>query len=297
MKHTHISTLILLLSSTLLLGGCTEQRVSNTTHDNSSSDISDSNSRQDESISNSISGTESSVSSVESSISEVENSYDIPDGVELVPVEYTDEDRELQKILYDLKEPTEWIFSSIASPICGTEIKRYKFPELGSDVTMPFGNSGDYFFEEEPATIAGAKKAMLRYFSERKTENYMRSFAVCSVTEDTDGTYIVKFEDGAEQFITAPGEYLRPRYLEIDGQLYGFDGIKITSISIDYETAKIVSKTDDTIEFTYLEEPYWADLPHPEYRNEPLYSQHANRGILKYERGGWKLDDWNLPNS
>lgn len=294
MKHTYITTLILLLSAILFLGGCAEQQANNTA-DNSSSDILESNSRQDESISNSISRTESSISSVESiesnaesSVSEFGNSYDIPDGIELVPVEYTDEDRELQKILYDLEELAEPIFIRTINPLCGTEINTYKFPDIGPDVTYTYGNSGDSFFGKS-ATIAGAREAILEYFSEQKTENFMSGFAVCSVTEDTDGTYIVKFEDGTRRGL--------PRYLEIDGRLYGLDAIKITGISIDYETAKIVSKTDDTIEFTYLEEPYWALPPHPEYKNEPLYSQHANRGILKYERGGWKLDAWNLPNS
>ncbi|MCM1167160.1 MAG: hypothetical protein NC401_14230, partial [Ruminococcus sp.] len=100
------------------------------------------------------------------------------------------------------------------------------------------------------------------------------------------------FAEGVDRYMNASETKGLPRFVELDGHLYGVDATRTDVIDIDCGTAKVVSRTDDTIEFRYLEEYYGCE-PHPtEYENEPLYSEFAFGGVLKYERDGWKLDLW-----
>lgn len=287
-----------MLLAVLLLGGCAEiSSNSVTTTDTSSTSIS-----QSESSSENESSPQSTI--IKSTQSSTESSSINPfaqsrlEGVTITPVEYTDEDKELQKILLDLQKPTEeilfWLVNMTHNPVL-----KFRFPQFGNESVSRYAlipenhRLYDDNLFDKPTTRDGLEKIMLEYFSEEFTKVRTDDIAVCTMTENPDGTYSVIFTDGIDQFANS---FLHSNLLEIDGRLYQREGLKPVSINMDCETAKIISKTDDTIEFSYLDDvgdDYDQYLFNGNYKNEPFYSENALKGSLKYERGGWKLNSFN----
>lgn len=282
MRFKHITT-IALLTATILLGGCSKNHNNSVPEtDTSSVIVFSSDSLQAESLSdNESSITGSLVQSNDESIV-------------LTPVEFTDEDKELQNILSELLNPAEEILSwfvemALPTPMIYIDFPQYENIPSGGFALVPenYFHNGSYSLFEMPTTRDGMREIMLKYFSEEYTENRVGDIVSGTLTENPDGTYSMTVTDEIDTSL----ELIYEKFVEADGRLYQRDGIKIAGINMDYSTAKIVSKTDDTIEFTYLLNSY-SYKPKPEYKNEPLYSENAFKGVLKYERGGWKFDSW-----
>ncbi len=240
------------------------------------------------------SGSNSSVIQFQNSSAIPLSSNDSSETSTFTPIVFSDEDKELQKILLDLQVPTEEISSWYASAAISLQPTNFIFPQFNSKteglfVRIPdnFRANGDFSPFEMPTTLSEMKEIILEYFSEQRAQRFVKDIARGTVTEETDGTYFVTFLDGVEQF----SEGFFSQFLELDGRLYRRDGIKPTSINMDCETAKIISENDDTIEFCYLLNSY-SFQPNTEYKNEDLFYEYALKGTLKYERGGWKLDSW-----
>lgn len=217
--------------------------------------------------------------------------------IDPVPLEFTEDDREIQKILSELENPTDEIYFWMSGLNPPEPTDPYKFILPGRDSYSIYYRIPENSRQREnspfeiPTTLAGMKEIMLKYFSAERTEKFLKNFGVFSAVENSDGSYTLTLDSSTEYKKTSP------IFVEVDGKLYRDDGASTSSISIDSETAKVVRKTDSVIEFTYLFYHYDDWEPNTKYRYEPLYSQYAKKGILKYEMGGWKLDDWNLPNS
>lgn len=202
-----------------------------------------------------------------------------------VAVGFTEEDRELQKILSDLQPLANEIYRWLGDggPWLG-EIQ-VRFSDRDEVYTYcRFGGIAEGDLLEKPKTCAEMKALMLDYFSEDRTEKFLNEyFSVCGLVEDKDGTYTLKNETGKGHTL----------FIEVEGELYHLGTDSHSGIFIFPDSEKVVSKTDDTIEFTYLPD-YWHESFLEErlecLNDAVLYSEQANRGTLKYERGGWKID-------
>lgn len=302
MKKLHI-TMIILLAVVMFLGGCSEKNnnsapATDTSNSSvSSTDISQpKNSTEDE-----FSSTESSVQSSTESIPET-----VSEPVTPVPVEFTDEDRELQEILSELADPA-------AKIDCWTHLELglpefiFNFPQLEVTYNLSYTIPDNYHLSEDsqlafPSTCAEMEALMLKYFSKQQTKEYMRDIVPGIVTEEpvkgSNNAITVTFDDNTLSKLHIKddfGEYfLTPLFLELNGRMYRKAIQGVNHLIISEDTAKVISRTDDTIEFSYINIPgfQYLDPWTTDYEYEPFYSENALKGVLKYERGGWKLDSW-----
>ncbi len=209
-----------------------------------------------------------------------------------VPIRFTDKDREIQGILSSMIEPADeiyrWIFDNPGEKSPEAAI-RIRFSNYESKEYIYYLFSDDESdFVKKPCTFAEMKELMLDYFSAAITEKFMSKFGVCAA-EYSDGTFILKPEDGKTSSFP-------PEFVEIEGKLYRCGGAPSKSIGIDVETVKIISETDDAIAFTYLPEEQSGREGKADnaacLNDAALYLDYSCYGKLKYERGGWKLDNW-----
>ncbi len=301
MKKLHIMATAILISGVLLLGGCLEQGNSYTpgTDIDLSSDISESYVPDSTSSLTSSDSTGNSENS--GSTSSMENLFEQSSDVSVkpVPVEFTEEDKELQKILEGLNEGTNaicaWFTRAEPNSDYNPISKFFSFDPSFSDAysepyTTLYYLIPDNYFEAGmiiPNTQDGMRKVMLEYLSEDRVNACMEGVDKGSLIENSDGTFSVISEEGS----------LSPvKFIEIDGVMYrnhalGGRGLGINGVISD--TAKVTQRTDDTIEFTYLiENPLNYDNDgNPKYiDNVSLYYENVLEGALKFERGGWKRD-------
>lgn len=292
MKKTLITSTAFLLTGTILLGGCSKG--GNGYAPGAEKDPSSVSSESSVSEVLSESRSVNSSSGVESSS---EQSSDV--SAAPVPVEFTDEDRELQKLLGEMGK-NEYI---IRSWFMGT----YPIPK-SDDVTQPHdpvrfkfsqnGLNGDHTYYQIPPdysengmliprTYDEMKELMLNNFSEGLTEKLMNSyFGNGYITEVSENVYSVILDTDASFY---------PRFIETKGALYRSDGeggIGFREIDwIEYDTVKITRKTDDTIVFSYLRDDWKIKEENKKcLTDERRYNECALTGRLKYERGGWKRD-------
>lgn len=308
MTKLHKTATALFLSTALLLSGCSERGNSpakepeNTSSDGSS-DISSSTTTDSEC------STPKSESTSEPPSSTSENSTDNPDSTsdynsssegssdvnaEPVPVEFTEEDKELQKLLGELEfccEAVElWFSNSVpnGTPQDNGFIFRFSDNNKLSD--------GFYYAIPEkysegnlviPNTYEDVRETIFKYFSEDQAEKFMCRLAKGSFTKNADGSFSVLLDDDVEK-----GHI---ELIEIDKTMYRSSCLITKGFinSIDWRTAKVVSRTDDIIEFSYITSD-WYNLDeddNPIYLNDvSQYEENAYTGVLKYERGGWRRD-------
>ncbi len=285
MKKISVTAAAVSLAAVLLLGGCADK-----------GEVSDSDtglsSGETDNVSYSMSDTQSETNSCESSESSFAESSDV--SAVPVPVKFTDEDMELREILSELIEPAEEIYSWMTS-LCLWGNTDYKFRFADLDETRIYnyysfsGTETDhaYYLFERPATVEETEELMLGYFSADRTEKFLNRFAVCSAAENSDGTYTLTLQDGDASLLPA-------KLIEIDGKMYRDEGVGAVGIFIDLNTVKVTSETDDTIEFTYLDNAlHYREEDNAACLNDTaLYSRYSRSGTLKYERDGWKLDTW-----
>lgn len=219
-----------------------------------------------------------------------------------VPVEFTDEDRELQEILSGLTKPAHEIHSWLIDLVPSAPFTEFKFPQLGDNDRGYFGVIPEncYWTDPEftiPTTCARMEELMLKYFSEARVEGFMNNIVPGNLTENPDGTFDVTFDDEVLTKLYVINDrgnfYIRPKFIEADGKFYRAEGSSIRVLTIIEDSAKVISRTEDTIEFSHINglALYGSD-PEPDYNTEPFYSENAVKGVLKYERGGWKIDSW-----
>lgn len=303
MKKINNLTRSAFLIAILFLVGCTERGSSSApdagldsslvSSENSVSDIS-----SESSSSESTSSTDISVSS-SSTESSSEQSSDVSDAV---PVEFTDEDRELQKILKELNDVfvifDEWITSGI--PFDYAKKYEFLFPEAEFRISYTYCEMLDNYLDHGmivPNNYEDFKKFMLNFLTEEATNLALTDDYVVAkgtVIENSDDVLSIVLDDDCKGNEGA-------KFIEIDGKMYkripeggkGLYGIR----DLVPESAKAISKTDDTIEFTFLTgiRSNWYEFQNNDLylSDEKLYKEHAIVGVLKYERGGWKRD-WDV---
>ncbi len=184
------------------------------------------------------------------------------------PTEYTAEDEEIQEILETLSPNyiiTDWFNST------GDYFNAYhfEFPELDKPdyvtyyVKFPTGNFADG--EKYPQSYDELETLMLKYFTRDTVDYYMNMACRGTMTEISDAT---------QHYSVTVDKPIIPRVIEIDGEMYHSVFEKSGNGSPIYYTAKVTSRTENSIKFSYI----YGGL---EYIK--------SSGILKYERGGWKL--------
>lgn len=175
----------------------------------------------------------------------------------VIPTEFTDDDRELQNLLYLIDDTAEELnghfFHSNRSATYSVNVI---FPQLKKPITFQF----DKYYYMQSFSIGGRsltdfRKRLCETFTVEAVGEYMKLIAVAEKAEDVqyDCDLAVNIVEGG---IFDEDGYLTelPRIFELDEMLYetrSFDSSEQT-FSGYWSTAKVVSKTDDEIIFTYI---------------------------------------------
>lgn len=188
------------------------------------------------------------------------------------PTEFTEQDEKLQEILEDLSPCDSingWFNStgeySSASYEC-------TFPESDDPSQIMFyaplpKGKFDYGKAEYPRTLDELEALLMKYFAQQTVDYYMERACKVTITEGSDGI----FTAATGKKITTP-----PRIIEIDGQLYHAVFEKSGNGTPLFETARVTSQTNDSIEFTYL--------------RGIVGGYYDEKGIVEFERGGWRMN-------
>ena len=222
-----------------------------------------------------------------------------------VPVEFTDEDLELQAILTELDRGLRF------THILLTTDRPFYIGENGYIDISPkifiknegMDHSSSYRIIPEnyrleglpvPTTAEEMRALVMEYFTEDFADNFMNyHVSTGSMTENPDGTYSVTFDENSNKGLCF--------FMELDGRLYwqgwSVGGKGMSAYNVLCRSAKVISRTEDTIEFSYLDD----FMPYMDFVRENMqswlsdvtrYEENAKIGVLKYERGGWRRD-WN----
>lgn len=182
------------------------------------------------------------------------------------PADYTAGDKELQAILDELSPGLEiagWDGYGVYSG------DKYKFLFPGQDhaqdyTLMPVGKTANEK-NEYPQTVGELELLFLKYFTQQRVDGYMTGVCKAAMSENPDGRYTVVPET----------ENLYCQFIEIDGKMYvrnnyvGGAGTPVLS------TAQIMEKSEDRIKFSYV--------------HSSMEGYFSTEGLIKYERGGWRL--------
>lgn len=301
MTKLHKTTTALFLAAALLLSGCAEQ--GNSPAQGTENTSSDSNLSDSTATSNSDStSTDPEVPTPESA---PQNSSEVSSDVsaDIVPVEFTEEDKELHELLKNLDGISEFGGWLTAGIVDDTQLEKYDLVISETDMpTTYYKLPDDYSINGKiiPHTYAGMRDVMLEYLTERFTDDLLKTMMAVG-----KGSIKEQNPDGSLLITLLNDEHINKgfyKFFEIDGSMYrnsSVGGKGLGNTIIEPETAKVISKTDDTIEFTYLSSwIYFDNMDEIQRIDATNYSEHAITGVLKYERGGWKRDwdkdDWRL---
>lgn len=224
-----------------------------------------------------------------SSISESSNSEDISN---INKVRFTDEDKELQKILEELDKGLSAISAWLT----------FSYPQDSPKHTfvMPNGNRMSFYPISDgfsigglnmPTTYEAMREMVLEYFSEQFADDFMyHNVGTGTMEENPDGTFSVTLDENSDN------DYYK--FIAIDGKIYchgdSAGGRGLSYMRILCPTAKILNKTEDTIEFAYFNDLNMSKeniiFMQSCINDVSLYEANTNIGVLKYERGGWRRD-------
>lgn len=123
-----------------------------------------------------------------------------------------------------------------------------------------------------PQSYDEMEELVTRYFSERAALFYMRYVAKGRLTENADGTYRIDLIKGSRY----------PVFIEIDGRMYRATESKGGGLGIDCGTAKIIRKTEKSIDFSY-----WGHNYNKPYQGGAAYAE--RNGSVTIENGVMKL--------
>lgn len=250
---------------------------------------------------NSVSNVSSESSSIFSS-SESASSTDISESVSSgsssnisntnnsgTPLSFTEDDKELQEILKGIldggaREVQAWF---LEPPIVDTPvIQEFRFSNIQNQTVYGYHLIPENYRTDKviaPITYAEMEEALGRFFPQQAVEKYMSFVRKGTVTGEADGVIDVVINDENENYA--------PLFLEVNGRLYQMDQWGTYNINIDCETARIIAKTDNVIEFTYLYELY-NYKENTEYKNEEKYPEYSRMTYILKEDGVWKLPYW-----
>lgn len=229
-----------------------------------------------------------STSSSEGDSSNSDDSYFPDPDVDLT---FTEEDLALQEILKDLVANAEEIdrmfnIMSIMDKEPDLKIDQYSINGYGEKVDH---YTTDYYLITDdvrtepnglhsvPQTCEEMEALIHRYFSSKAAETYINQISKGTIIRNSDGTTELKLEndDGFGIFVEADGKMYRDHF---DPDLTG------TNLGIDVKTAKVISKTDKSIEFSYWGYDYAFDYY---VDSGDVYAE--RRGALVNEDGVWKI--------
>ena len=185
-----------------------------------------------------------------------------------MPNEYTNEDLELQAILEDLKpgKDMQKLFYANSAEANG-EVYNFFFPHKNVPEDAPFqyiNVSGPQEFVDHPKSLDELEQRLLEYFTEESTNDYMSRVCKGTMTENENGSYNV----------TLDKDIFFPVYIEIDGKMfYRISGA--SGFGTYDNTAKVVEETANEIKYSVVSV-------------EPG-GYGTSSGMVKYERGGWKM--------
>lgn len=185
-----------------------------------------------------------------------------------IPAEYTEQDLELQEILADLAPEGELIANWIGYGCDGPYYKFYINGDEYADLfnLLPIGKTPDGKMEY-PQTLEELEELMLQYLTQELVDNNMKGACKGTMTENPDGTYSVSVVEGNTYYCN---------FIEIDGRIYVLCPQRGGEVgSPVWDTAKIIEKTEDHIKFSYT--------------HCDIGGYHPDEGLIKYERGGWRL--------
>lgn len=216
-----------------------------------------------------------------SSSSDISESDNSADGI-LIPTEFTSDDLDLRSILDNslnrAVEVTE-LFGYYGSSSFDTSTGRkcFLFPQMEAPITYQFD-------KYEYCTLSDTDSIFMRLenlFTADAVEKFMNNIAIAEVTEndaDSDDRIVTILYGGVfdeNDNLTEP-----PRIIEFSGQKFLLMGTQAPNINFYTSTAKVISRTNNEIIFSYICE-----------RNGELLQ---GKGRLVYENG-WKYswyEDW-----
>ena len=228
--------------------------------------------------------TEEAAKNEEPTVSPDMSEYGIvPAGTEL-HYEFTEEDDELHRILEELDNAWS-VFVNIVNDGLDYTTAEGMITVNFTQVDEPFNATYLPLSAELPFNdIESMKEELNRCFTENAAETFgfYLQMAKGEVVSEAEGVYtldMVSYE--SMPVIDGEAVYVYPRILEVDGKLYrNADGYGAHLLGIDYYTTRILSRTEEQIDFAFIM-PYGYE--------EKIFTA---QGRLRYE-DGWKYD-WNL---
>lgn len=185
----------------------------------------------------------------------------------VIPVEFNNDDKFLQNILGKkassaIECAITWFRGIANDNSVDGAIKLKDFIFAGNDLPYPYYCLADRF----PQTVEEMQKYLEQFFTSEVTAQYMKNVSRGTMTENADGTFTVEMIAGENP----------TRFIEIDGKMYCSDSTSGSGLTDCYwNTAKVTSRTDDTVVFTYIY-AYYGELTEGE-------------GKLIKEDGDWKF--------
>lgn len=191
---------------------------------------------------------------------------DVVDGI-VIPTKFSTEDKNLQNILIQKGtsaiEHASWFGGMLHDYDIDGELDLIDFIFAESDIPYYYYRVAERF----PQTVEEMEKELSRYFTAEVTAVFMKQVSKGTMTENSDGTFLVEFPDGGRS----------AKLIEIDGKMYCLDGMAGGVLTdIYWNTAKVTEHTDDTIVFTYIYASF-GELT-------------EGKGRLKKEGGDWKFE-------
>lgn len=203
------------------------------------------------------------------------------------PAQFTDDDKELQDILYKLS-PAEIIDRWFNTASQGQEAYKLIFDGLESAESLPM-----FYLKLPKGTFAGGREQypqscgeledlLMNYFTRETAKTYLSETNKGTITQTLDnndnmGYYRVK----TEKPINSDEDI--PRIVEIDGEMYYMlDDTRSSadeSINMLWGSAKVTNKTDSKIDFLCC---------HCDTGINGIGGSRS--GSIIKERGGWRLD-------
>lgn len=202
--------------------------------------------------------------------------------------EYTAEDIELQEMLKELA-PRITDIDKMFSDMYFKGSDSYDNIKYGADeynyYFIPDGKTtGPNHLIEVPHTRAEMEALLLEYFTKESVEKYLSDITVADGAVDSNGKKVVKLPNKDDTL---------NRFVEFDGRLYYYRfyyeisqfSSRMTLYYIVPETARVISKTDDMIKFSFKADYIF----NHQMNGKP--NDHAEC-TLRYERGGWRLEHY-----
>ena len=211
-----------------------------------------------------------------------------------IPYEFTQEDKELQKFLAEtVGEALKYqglfnygSFGDIGHAAEGDKeherIITARFPQMEEELDKQISYHYTLLSDELPFKTREELEAGLKqYFSAEVVSQFMDFVVVGEITERTEEYCQIEITEGG--YFDDNGFLLGlQNFIELDGRLYRVDAYKGGGFTPNWSMAKVLSRTDDQLIFSYLG-----------YGMDDIKEIRAGLGWLKYE-DGWKYDWWDI---